>query len=188
MLIELSSQRRSGLRDVLEEILAEGLERGFVLDATICREPRAGQGVLAHPRAVRRGAAPRRRLHQARHISAGGRHAGVHRARRSRGREANSRRRPMPFGHSATATSITTSCSPPAPIRPQFLKRWDEVNDAVLRDRAEIRRLDLGRARHRRRSSATICRRSRTQSRYELMRTLKRTLDPKGILNPGKVL
>jgi FAD/FMN-containing dehydrogenase len=23
---------------------------------------------------------------------------------------------------------------------------------------------------------------------YELMRTLKRTLDPKGILNPGKVL
>src|SRR5947199_1968183 len=35
VLIELSSQARSGLRGVLEEILADGLERGLVLDATI---------------------------------------------------------------------------------------------------------------------------------------------------------
>src|SRR6267378_3403487 len=35
VLIELSSQARSGLRAVLEEILAEGLERGLVQDATI---------------------------------------------------------------------------------------------------------------------------------------------------------
>ena len=35
VLIELSSQARSGLRAVLEEILAEGLERGLVADATI---------------------------------------------------------------------------------------------------------------------------------------------------------
>src|SRR5262249_60216668 len=35
VLLELSSQARSGLRAVLEEILAEGLERGLVEDATI---------------------------------------------------------------------------------------------------------------------------------------------------------
>src|SRR5262249_47891764 len=35
VLIELSSQARSGLRDSLEEILAEGHKRGLVLDATI---------------------------------------------------------------------------------------------------------------------------------------------------------
>src|SRR6266404_1880958 len=35
VLIELSSQARSGLRAVLEEILADGLERGLVEDATI---------------------------------------------------------------------------------------------------------------------------------------------------------
>src|SRR5436190_13528 len=35
VLIELSSQARSGLRAVLEEILAEGLERGLIEDATI---------------------------------------------------------------------------------------------------------------------------------------------------------
>src|SRR6202011_1308536 len=34
-LIELSSQQRSGLRQILEEILAEGLERGLIVDATI---------------------------------------------------------------------------------------------------------------------------------------------------------
>src|SRR5262245_12944595 len=36
VLIELSSQRREGLRESMEQILAEGLERGLVLDATIC--------------------------------------------------------------------------------------------------------------------------------------------------------
>src|SRR6187402_382562 len=35
VLIELSSQARSGLRAVMEEILAEGLERGLIEDATI---------------------------------------------------------------------------------------------------------------------------------------------------------
>src|SRR6516165_4968942 len=35
VLIELSSQARSGLRAVMEEILAEGLERALVVDATI---------------------------------------------------------------------------------------------------------------------------------------------------------
>ena len=36
VLIELSSQRREGLRESMEQILAEGLEKGLVLDATIC--------------------------------------------------------------------------------------------------------------------------------------------------------
>src|SRR5271170_7777844 len=35
VLIELSSQQREGLRGVLEEILAQALERGIVIDATI---------------------------------------------------------------------------------------------------------------------------------------------------------
>jgi len=35
VLIELSSQSRTGLREVMEDILAQGLERGLVQDATI---------------------------------------------------------------------------------------------------------------------------------------------------------
>ncbi len=48
------------------------------------RQPRPGQDVLAHPRDVRRGAAPGRRLDQARRVGAGRGGAGVHRARRAR--------------------------------------------------------------------------------------------------------
>ena len=36
VLIELSSQRTEGLRDSMEQILEAGLEKGLVLDATIC--------------------------------------------------------------------------------------------------------------------------------------------------------
>src|SRR4051812_24411140 len=36
VLIELSSQRREGLRESMEQILAAGMEKGLVLDATIC--------------------------------------------------------------------------------------------------------------------------------------------------------
>ena len=36
VLIELSSQRTEGLRESMEQILAAGLEKGLVLDATIC--------------------------------------------------------------------------------------------------------------------------------------------------------
>ena len=78
VLIELSSQARSGLRAVMEEILAEGLERGLVEDATIAESLEQAQNVLAHPRTVRRGAAARRRLDQARHLGAGRGGAGLH--------------------------------------------------------------------------------------------------------------
>ena len=84
VLIELSSQAREGLRDAMEEILAEGVERGLVADATIADSLEQAQGVLAHPRNVRRGAAPGRRLDQARHLGAGRGRAGVHRARPTR--------------------------------------------------------------------------------------------------------
>ena len=43
VLIELSSQARSGLRAVMEEILAEGLERGLIEDATIAESLEQGK-------------------------------------------------------------------------------------------------------------------------------------------------
>ena len=73
------------------------------------RQPAAGQGLLAHPRNVRRGAAPHRRLDQARRVGAGRRRAGLHRRSQRRGESSSFRaagrcRSAM----SATAISITT--------------------------------------------------------------------------------
>ncbi len=53
VLIELSSQARAGLRDVLEDILAAGHAKGLVLERHHRRQRAAGQELLAHPRNVR---------------------------------------------------------------------------------------------------------------------------------------
>ncbi len=74
VLMELSSQQREGLRALLEAILAEGMERGLVLDATIA------ESIVC------------RRLDQARHFRAGCRRAGFHQRSRRRGDRAHSRR------------------------------------------------------------------------------------------------
>ena len=187
VLIELSSQQRSGLRDVMEEILADGLERGLIEDATIAESIDQGKmfwrirelfgevqrhegGSIKHDVSVPVAAVPafikqaERRRHQA------------HSRMRGRCRS----------GISATATSTTTS---PAGRRgqgrvPGALARRQRGR---VRGGGEIRRLDLGRARHRRDQARSVAE-GEGPGGVELMRTLKRTLDPKGILNPGKVL
>ena len=88
---------------------------------------------------------------------------------------------------SATATSTTTSRSPKAPTKPQFLARWDEVNEVVF---AVVKKFGGSiSAEH----GVGVMKRDilpkyKDPVALELMRGLKRTLDPNGILNPGKVL
>ena len=121
VLIELSSQQREGLREVMEEILAQGLEQRPRARRHHRREPRAGQDVLAHPRTVRRGAGPRGRLDQARRLGAGRPRAGLHRGGQRRGRRSSfPARGRCRSAISATATSTTTSPSRSAPTRPSI--------------------------------------------------------------------
>ena len=90
VLIELSSQARSGLREVMEEILSAGPREGPGARRHHRRQRAAGQSVLAHPRNVRRGAAAHRRLDQARRVGAGGGDPGFHRGGQRSGDEAHS--------------------------------------------------------------------------------------------------
>src|SRR3989440_548376 len=108
VLIELSSQRPQGLREVLEQILADGLERGLVLDATICESVEQAKAFW-----------------RIRELFG-----------EMQGRE----------GGSVSAEHGVGI------VKRDYLPK---IKDPVA---------------------------------YELMKTLKRTLDPKGILNPGKVL
>jgi FAD/FMN-containing dehydrogenase len=187
VLIELSSQARSGLRAVLEEVLAEGLERGLLIDATIAgsleqakmfwrlREllgevQRHEGGSIKHDISVPVAAVPAF-IDEA--------NAAVERLIAGA--------RPLPFGHLGDGNIHYNVVQPVGADKAEFLKRWDEVNavvfDVVARHGGSIS------AEH----GIGVLKRDllpkvKDPVALDLMRTLKRTLDPKGILNPGKVL
>jgi D-lactate dehydrogenase (cytochrome) len=187
VLIELSSQARSGLRGVLEEILAEGLERGLVIDATIAGSLEQGKmfwriremfgevqrhagGSIKHDISVPVAAVP----------------AFLREADAAVGRLIPAAR-PLPFGHLGDGNIHYNVMQPAGADKDAFLARWDEVNAAVFQVVAKFGGSIS--AEH----GVGVLKRDmlpkvKDPVALELMRTLKHTLDPKGILNPGKVL
>jgi len=187
VLIELSSQARSGLRAVMEEILAEGLERGLIEDATIADSLEQGKmfwrirelfgevqrhegGSIKHDISVPVAAVP----------------AFINEASAAV-IELIPGSRPLPFGHLGDGNIHYNVAQPVGADKADFLNRWDEVNavvfDVVAKHGGSIS------AEH----GIGVIKRDllpkvKDPVAFELMRTLKRTLDPKGILNPGKVL
>src|ERR1700738_1018169 len=187
VLIELSSQARSGVRGVLEEILAEGLERGLVINATIAgsldqakmfwriREmfgevQRHEGGSIKHDISVPVAAVP------------------------AFLREADAAvttlipgARPIPFGHLGDGNIHYNVMQPVGANKASFLDRWDEVNAAVFQVVAKF-----GGSISAEHGIGVLKRdllpKVKDPVAIELMRTLKRTLDPKNILNPCKVL
>jgi len=187
VLMELSSQQREGLRALLEAVLAEGMERGLVLDATIAESIEQGNafwrvremfgevqryagGSIKHDISVPVAAVP----------------AFI--------READAAvtalipgARPLPFGHLGDGNIHYNVNQPVGADKGEFLKRWDEVNAAVF---AVVKKYGGSiSAEH----GVGVMKRDLLPSvkdpvALDLMRSLKRMLDPKGILNPGKVL
>jgi len=187
VLIELSSQRQSGLREVMEDILAQGLERGFVTDATIAdsleqakafwriREmfgeaQRHAGGSIKHDVSVPVAAVPAFLAEAAAAVAA-----------------VIPGARPMPFGHLGDGNIHYNVTQPVGADKADYLERWHEVNAAVF---AVVKRYGGSiSAEH----GVGVLKRDLLPSvkdpvALDLMRSLKRLLDPKGILNPGKVL
>jgi len=187
VLIELSSQARSGLRAVLEEILAEGHTKGLVLDATIADSMQQAKSFW--------------RIREMfgevqRHIGASIKHdvsvpvAAVP----AFIEEANAAVtklipgvRPLPFGHVGDGNIHYNVTQPEGADKAKFLARWDEVNATVF---AVVKKFGGSiSAEH----GVGVMKRDilpeyKDPVALDLMRALKRTLDPNGILNPGKVL
>jgi FAD/FMN-containing dehydrogenase len=186
-LIELSSQRREGLREAMEQILAAGLDKGLVLDATIAESVEQGKafwrirelfgevqgkegGSIKHdisvpvaniPAFIEEGNAAARKLIPD--------------------------CRPLPFGHVGDGNIHYNISQPVGADKAAFLKRWDDMNDVIYR--IVLKYGGSVSAEH----GVGIVKRDylpkiKDPVAYDLMKTLKRTLDPKGILNPGKVL
>ena len=186
-LIELSSQQRDGLRESMEDILTQGLERGLVRDAAIADSLEQGKTFW--------------RLREL--FSEVQRHAGGSikedisvpvAAVPAFIAEANAAvaalipdARPLPFGHLGDGNIHYNVSQPIGADKDAFLKRWGEMNEVVF---AVVKKYGGSiSAEH----GIGLLKRDLLPSvkdpvALELMRGIKRLLDPKGILNPGKVL
>jgi D-lactate dehydrogenase (cytochrome) len=187
VLIEVSSQARTGLRTVLEELLAEGFERELIVDATIANSLDQAQmfwrirelfgevqryegGSIKHDIAVPVAAVP---------AFIKDADAAVH------GLIAGAR--PLPFGHLGDGNIHYNVMQPMGADKGAFLRRSDEVNTAVFAVVAKY-----GGSISAEHGIGVLKRdllpKVKDPVALDLMRTLKHALDPNGILNPGKVL
>ena len=187
VLIELSSQAQSGLRETMEDILHAGHERGLVLDATIADSGQQGKAFW--------------RIREMfgevqRHIGASIKHdvsvpVAAIPAFIAEANAAVTRLipgcRPLPFGHVGDGNIHYNVTQPAGSDKDQFLARWDEVNAVVF---AVVKKLSGSiSAEH----GVGVMKRDilpnyKDPVAIDLMRSLKKMLDPNGILNPGKVL
>ena len=188
ILAELSSQQsREALRATLESLLETALERGLIEDATIAesgeqqasfwhlrhmltevQKPEGGS--IKHDVSVPVAAVPAFLAEATAAVTA-----------------LIPGARPVPFGHLGDGNIHYNVSQPEGADKAAFLARWYEVNDCV---HAVVARYggsisaEHGIGIQKR----ALLPRVKDPVALDLMRTLKRTLDPNGILNPGKVL
>ncbi len=187
VLVELSSQAQSGLRGVMEEILADGHEHGLVLDATIADSLEQGKAFW--------------RIREMfgevqRYIGASIKHdiSVPVAAIPSFIAEADAAvtklipgSRTLPFGHVGDGNIHYNVTQPDGSDAAKFLARWDDVNAEVF---TVVKKFGGSiSAEH----GVGVMKRDilpkyKDPVALELMRGLKKMLDPNGILNPGKVL
>jgi len=187
VLVELASQAREGLRESMEDILATGAERGLVLDATIAESLEQGKAFW--------------RIRELfgevqRHVGASIKHdvSVPVAAIPDFIEQANAAVekfipgcRSLPFGHLGDGNIHYNVIQPEGADGKAFLARWDEVNAVVF---AVVKKLGGSiSAEH----GVGVMKRDilpdyKDPVAIDLMRSIKRLLDPNGILNPGKVL
>jgi FAD/FMN-containing dehydrogenase len=187
VLLELSSQRVDGLREVMEDVLAQGVDEGLVVDAAVAESleqvkafwrirenfgeaQRYAGGSIKHDISVPVAAVPAflRDAQAAVTTLIPGAH-------------------PLPFGHLGDGNIHYNVNQPPGADKTDYLRHWDEMNAAVF---AVVKKYGGSiSAEH----GIGLMQRDLLPSvkdpvALDLMRSLKSLLDPKGILNPGKVL
>ncbi len=187
VLLQLSSASRQDLRTTLEEALETGMERGLVNDAAVADS-------LDHRRAFWR---LREILPEVQKPEGGSiKHdisvpvAAVPDFLREADEVVEALvpgSRPVPFGHLGDGNIHYNISQPVGADTEAFLARWDEMNEAVHRVVAKF-----GGSISAEHGVGVLKRKLLPQLKdpvaLDLMRTLKRTLDPNNILNPGKVV
>jgi D-lactate dehydrogenase (cytochrome) len=187
VLMEVSSQHGDGLRESVEQLLADASTQSLVEDATLAASLNQAKAFwhLRHT------------LTEVQKPEGGSIKADVSvpvAAVPEFLREADVAAkaivpgcRPVPFGHLGDGNVHFNISQPVGADTAQFLARWDEINDAinkiVLRHNGSISaEHGIGKLKR------DLLPKVKDPVALELMRSLKRMLDPNGILNPGKVL
>ena len=187
VLLELSSSETEGLRDTLEGVLAAGVEANLIADATIAASLAQRQefwklreilpevqkpegGSIKHDVSVPLANVPAFLAEADAAVDALVPGA-----------------RPVPFGHLGDGNMHYNVTQPAGADTEKYLARWYDMNAVV---HAVVKKFGGSiSAEH----GIGVMKRDLLPSvkdpvAIDLMRTLKRTLDPNGILNPGKVL
>ena len=187
VLMEVSAQQASGLDEHVEAFLGEALEKGIVTDAALAgsltqradfwklREMLSEVqtyegGSIKHDVSVPIHATPEflaRAIAVVEAMVPGC--------------------RPVPFGHLGDGNIHFNVSQPVGADKAGFLGRWSEMNEAVHAIVAELHgsiSAEHGIGRLKRDLLPGV----KDPVELDLMRTIKQTLDPKGILNPGAVL
>ena len=187
VLLEVSAQREEGLRDSVESLLADAIEQDIVTDATIAasleqtksfwhlrhslpeiQKPEGGS--IKHDVSVPVAAVPQFIAEADAAVLA-----------------MIPGSRPVPFGHLGDGNIHYNVSQPVGADTAAFLARWNEVNAAV--DKIVLKlggsiSAEHGIGRLKRDSLPKV----KDPVALDLMRGVKRMLDPNGIINPGKVL
>lgn len=187
VLMELSSGTEGTLRDAAEAILADAIEAGDVIDAVIAEnldqrldfwrlrevmsevQSREG-GSIKHDVAVPVAATAAFIAEASAAVMA-----------------LVPGCRPLPFGHLGDGNIHFNVSQPPDMDKATYLARWEEMNaivHAITRRYGGSISAEHGIGVLKRELLPDV----KSEVEMDLMRNLKRTLDPKGLLNPGKVL
>lgn len=187
VLMELSSTAKEGLRETIEEILAAGMDAKLVEDAVIAASleqskafwhlrlilpeaQKSTQGAAPHDVSVPVSAVPRMIEEASAAVT-----------------KVLPGARPMPFGHLGDGNMHFAVVRPEEMDRDTFRKHVKAINEAVHGVVAKLNgsiSAEHGIGLMKRDILPSV----KDPVELELMRSIKQLLDPKGILNPGKVL
>ncbi len=187
VLLELTAGRTDSLRPVMEEALVQGTEQGLVRDAAIA-ENESQRADFWHLRES---------LSEAQKPEGGSIKHDVSVPVSAYGAfiaEANAAVtracpgiRPVPFGHLGDGNVHFNLSQPVGTDKADFLARWEELS-AIVHEIAAAHGGSIS-AEH----GIGVMKRDmlpqfKSEVEMDLMRTIKRALDPHGLMNPGKLL
>jgi FAD/FMN-containing dehydrogenase len=186
-LIEIASQREEGAAPAAEELLTDGVEKGLVADAALAASLAQGNDFW-HIREM---------MSEAQHPEGGSIKSDVSvpvahlpeflRRATDAVLAIMPDSRPLPFGHYGDGNIHFNVSQPVGMDKAAFLDRWDDftgaINAIVLEYGGSIS-AEHGIGRMKRALLPQV----KSPVEMEMMRAIKRALDPKGILNPGKLL